>query len=386
MSVEATMAETSVTCLTPAGTGAIATLALHGPRAWQVVRELFRPHPPVSHALPSEPARGRIWLGRMGEESTDEVVVSVRNTNSVPTIEVHCHGGREVIRMLLEAFEARGVRQCTWQDFERLIHDNPLSAAAAVALAEAPTLRTATLLLDQYHGAFAGAIGAILAAWQEDNHDEAGGLIESLAGHAKLGRHLTSPWRVVIAGGPNVGKSSLVNALAGFQRCIVAPTPGTTRDVVTTVIAIDGWPLELADTAGLRQATGSIEEQGIGRARAAVTNADLCLWVLDASTSPIWPDHEIHPLRFVINKVDLPAAWDLDQAGSALRVSALKATGLAELCQAISDWLVPSPPPQGAPVPFTPPLCDRVETAWWDYASGRREEAIQALADLLRRD
>jgi tRNA modification GTPase len=67
-----------------------------------------------------------------------------------------------------------------------------------------------------------------------------------------LGRHLTRPWRVVVAGAPNVGKSSLINALAGFTRTVVTAVPGTTRDVVATAAAIDGWPVELIDTAGLR--------------------------------------------------------------------------------------------------------------------------------------
>ena len=104
-----------------------------------------------------------------------------------------------------------------------------------------------------------------------------------LARYAPLGRRLTAPWRVVVAGPPNVGKSSLVNALAGYQRSIVAPTPGTTRDVVTTRLAIDGWPVELADTAGVREATDALETQGVRLAREATAAADLCLWVLDAS-------------------------------------------------------------------------------------------------------
>ena len=98
-----------------------------------------------------------------------------------------------------------------------------------------------------------------------------------------LGLHLTTPWRVVLAGAPNVGKSSLMNAIAGYQRAIVSPTPGTTRDVVTVTTAIDGWPVQLADTAGLRETQDELESAGVALADAAIGEADLVIVVSDAS-------------------------------------------------------------------------------------------------------
>ena len=130
---------------------------------------------------------------------------------------------------------------------------------------------------------------------------------------AGLGRHLTRPWQVVIAGAPNVGKSSLANALAGYQRAVVSEIPGTTRDLVTTEIALEGWPVELIDTAGLREPGEDLESQGIERALTAAGSADVCLWVLDSSAQPEWPAPPSANMRFVINKVDLPAAWDRNQ-------------------------------------------------------------------------
>jgi tRNA modification GTPase len=371
-----------VACLTPPGTAALAVLAVYGPGAWDVVRPLF--HPLSSAALPAAPEAGRFWLGRLGDELADEVVLAVKHGPPLPLIELHCHGGREVVRLLLEALTARGCQLCTWQELESALGDDPLRAAAVAALAEARTTRTAAVLLDQYHGALARSLDAVLEALRLQEGGTAGRLLDDLAGRAALGRHLTAPWRVAVAGAPNVGKSSLVNALAGYQRSVVSASPGTTRDVVTTLIAVDGWPVELADTAGLRDTAGALEEQGIRLAQQAAAAADLCLWVLDASAPPAWPPFASDRLRLVVNKVDLPAAWDLGQAPAALRVSARTGAGLAELVGALAGWLVPQPPPVGVAVPFTPLLCDRIEEARSLCAAGKLAEALAAVESALQ--
>ena len=176
-----------------------------------------------------------------------------------------------------------------------------------------------------------------------------------------------------------MGKSSLVNALAGYQRSVVAPTPGTTRDVVTSRIAIDGFAIELADTAGLRLDAESLEELGIEQARARILAADLVLWVLDASTPAVWPDIQGRQVRVVVNKVDLAPAWDLGEAATGVRVSAKTGAGLEELCSALSRRLVPDVPGPGVPVPFTPELCDRVADALRLLEEGYAAEALARL-------
>jgi tRNA modification GTPase len=371
-------AVTRVACLTPPGRGAIATIGLHGPQAWEITRQLFRTRKGTE--LPATPLPGRFWLGRLGTDIADEVILAVRQTDPVPYLEAHCHGGREAVRLLLDLFRSRGLVACSWDEFLHHTDDDPLRAAAAVALARAPTVRTAAILLDQHRGAFAAAIADILASLDHGDTAAAAQRLDQLAHFAPLGRHLTDPWRVTVAGAPNVGKSSLVNALAGYQRSVVAPTPGTTRDVVTVNLAVDGWPVELSDTAGLRTAGESLEEAGIQRARAAAAQADLCLWVLNASAEPVWPDAGSGAVRLVVNKVDLPPAWDLNQATGAARVSAQTGEGLPELCAALSGWLVPDVPPEGTAVPFTLPLCERVEEVQQTMATGQIEAVRDRVA------
>jgi tRNA modification GTPase len=359
--------------LTPPGAAAIATLALRGPRAWEIVRELFKPHSTKSAGLPDQPTSGKFWLGRLGEDGGDEVVVAAVRNAAMATIEIHCHGGPEVVRMLLDCLTARGAERCSWQEFEGHTNPDPLQAEATVALSNALTVRTAAILLDQYHGAFERQRQAMLAAFS-NSHEEALSILRELARWSPLGRHLAAPWKVAVLGPPNVGKSSLVNALAGFERCVVSPVPGTTRDVVSTRLAVDGWPIEVHDTAGLRSTEESLEAEGVHRAREAGGHADLCLWVLDASTAPVWPEAPPPGVHFVVNKIDLPAAWEWEKVEGS-KVSALTGAGIPGLCTAIAARLVPEAPPAGAAVPFTDIQCQAVEDALSFCLNGEHERA-----------
>jgi tRNA modification GTPase len=374
------MSETRLACLTPPGQAALAVLGLHGPLAWDAVRAHFRTR--WGKELPGSPQPGRFWLGRLGTDVADEVVVSVRAVSPVPSVEVHCHGGREVVRFLTDLLTARGLRPCPWEEFLSSAGMPAWQAEAAAALAHAPTVRTAAILLDQYHGAFAAALRGLLAALTAGDIVTAKTLASELSRNAPLGRHLTEPWRVAIAGAPNVGKSSLVNALAGYTRSIVDATPGTTRDVVTTRLALDGWPVELADTAGQRPQAGMLEGQGIALARQAVAAADLCLWLLDGSTAPLWPEAPASSVLLVVNKTDLPPAWDWAAAPEALRISARTGAGLDALSAAISRRLVPQPPAPGAAVPFTVRQCAALEEAVRRLEAGDGAGARAVLAAL----
>lgn len=348
---------TVMSCLTPPGKGAIAVIGVRGPAAWPATRTLFERFvsrnkgAAATASLPETPTPGRFGLGRIGTESRDEAVLFVRQAAPTVALEVHCHGGAEVVRLVQELYLRHGVEPVTWEEYERK-HLSPWQASAQQVLANAPTARTAGIALDQWHGAFERTMQHVEALIPAGKRDEARPLTDRLVELIPVGRHLAAPWRVVLAGAPNVGKSSLINALAGFTRCLVSPSPGTTRDVVTTTVALDGWPVELCDTAGLRDGAEELEEAGIVRARQAAAAADLGVWVLDGAAPAVFPERRDGWL-FVVNKNDLPAAWNVSTARGAIAVSALARTGLNELSDALVRRLVPSPPSPGEAVPLT---------------------------------
>lgn len=352
-------APTYIACLTPPGRGAIATLAVQGPHAWEMTRALFEGAAP----LPAVPEAGRFWFGRLGAELRDEVVLAVARTAPVPRLEVHCHGGPEVVRLLQETYALRGATVAEGPTVGLRADEPAWQRDVLAELVRAPTRRTAAILLDQYQGALAGALTRIVADLDAGRGASAREALAHLERQVPLGEHLVRPWRVVLAGAPNVGKSSLVNALVGFTRSLVAPTPGTTRDVVTTAIALDGWPVELTDTAGLRAVAAGVERAGIVRARAALATADLRLWVLDGTAPPVMPEEDGAAWHVVINKSDLAPTWNRASRPDAIVVSARTRAGLDTLCAAIGQKLVPTPPDPGAAVPCTPTACAAVRAA-----------------------
>ncbi|MCX7702040.1 MAG: 50S ribosome-binding GTPase [Gemmataceae bacterium] len=335
---------TFVSRLTPPGTGAIAVLTLHGPKTWDIVRAVFRPRG-RSGTLPERAEPGQVWVGEAGTaEMADECVLVVEEFEPVPHVELHCHGGREVVAWLIELLTSHGAQ---WSETER----QPAERLWRL-VEQAVTVRTAAILLDQAQGAWEREMEALSAAWARQDLEEVRNRVTRLEGWVELGRHLIQPWRVVVAGAPNVGKSSLVNAMAGFQRSIVAPIPGTTRDVVTTTIAIDGWPVELLDTAGWRETAHELERAAIEKAHATAAAADLVVWVYDATVSdPEMPEGEMLRRIVVANKCDLPT---VSQDRAEVCVSARTGSGIATLMAEMIRRLIPHEPEPGAAIPILP--------------------------------
>jgi tRNA modification GTPase len=366
--------------LTPPGRGAIATVLVDGTDATATVATLFAPATREDFA--SAPL-GRILFGRWAG-SGEELVVCHRGQNE---IEVHCHGGEAAADAVLASLADLGCQRVEWTDAVLRATVDRIAAEAGELLARATTLRTAAILLDQYHGALRQELGecaALLDSSDEDSWRAAEQRLEALSQRSRLGRHLAEPFQVVIAGKPNVGKSSLINALVGYPRSIVYHQPGTTRDVVSTRTAFAGWPVELADTAGLRRGAEPLEAAGIDLALKKFAAADLRVLVFDAGQAwgdddeaflAQWPDALI-----VHNKTDLATAAARPQG---TEVSALTGLGIQELIDAIGDRLVPDAPPAGAAVPFAASHERAIVTALDHTKAGHRCQAALLLRSLF---
>lgn len=340
--------------LTPAGRGAIATVAVRGPEAKGVVGRVFRP---LSYSTLDSRQTGEIVVGvfSSGAASGEELVVSVVAPDEV---EIHCHGGLAATSSIVEALKREGCQVQSPAEWVTSVAADPFRASARLALCQATTARTAAYLLDQYHGILSETFDQIQRLKASGDEQAAERVIHELLRWADFGQHLTQPWRVVLAGEPNSGKSSLMNAIMGYQRSIVFDQPGTTRDVLLATTAIEGWPVELRDMAGLRVAGDAIESAGVERAWQEIAAADLVLFISDA-TAPwdaalyeqVLAASQRH-LLVIHNKCDLPSASAEDRLGGHL-VSAVRGDGIEALCRATIHALIPEVPSRGSPIPFT---------------------------------
>lgn len=323
---------------TPPGQGGIAIVRISGAGALRVARQLFGRSEWESH---------RLYYGHIAHqgERLDEAMAvwmqAPRSYTREDVVELQCHGGEITAARVLEAVLALGARPAGPGEFTRRAFENgriDLSQAeAAMRLVGAQGEAEARAALRQMDGAVAKGLQAAkdqlttmlaeIAACTDfpDEIDEAPtaaslaasadalGAALLAACDARKGRVLSEGVSVVIAGRPNVGKSSLLNALLGESRAIVTGEPGTTRDTVHGTLRLAGVAVHLTDTAGLREAAGEAEAIGIERARAAMAAADLMLIVLDAS-APLSSDDEAlldatrdSPRLVLLNKTDLPA-------------------------------------------------------------------------------
>ena len=305
-----------VALLTPVGRGALAVVGVAGSGAVDLIAMAFAPR--GDRPLASRPD-GSIAFGRWASAAgPGEDLVVVRRT--IADLEIHCHGGLAAAEAVLMSLERLGAVRQSWPDWLRAGGRPEAEVTVREALSKVGGPQAARLL------------AAVLA-----------GETAAVASTSSIER-LARPWRVVVAGSVNAGKSSLVNALVGYARSIVSAEAGTTRDLLETRIVLDGWEVDLVDTAGLRdepavRGTGAaVERAGIARAVAASADADLVLRVVDgcdrAATFAAATAHRPSEC-LVLSKADLAATRGENMPASALWTSTVTGEGIEELAAEI---------------------------------------------------
>lgn len=371
------LGDTIAAISTPLGEGGIGIVRLSGPDAVTVADRVFRL--PRGTALADQPSH-TVHYGHVvaRDKVVDEVLVTLlrapRTYTREDTVEIGCHGGIAATRAVLESVLAAGARLAERGEFtQRAFLNGRISLDQAQAVLDVVRAQTALGLeaaVDRLGGRFSseiaelrGDLETLLADLDVDidfpDLDVAveafpprvralAARVAELAAKGEQGRIVREGLTVAILGRPNVGKSTLLNALLAEERSIVAPTPGTTRDTVEDVAAIGGVPVRLIDTAGLRAPADEIEAEGVRRAEAAAHRADLVLLVLDRSTPLESDDRALLARRFDIPRIVVKSKCDLDDrlgplpdlTGPVLDVAARDGHGIDALRDAILSLLV----------------------------------------------
>ena len=396
---------------------AIGILRISGPEAVSVMDRVFRPADgrPMSAHADRELVYGAL-LDRQGETldlCLGTVSRSPHSYTGEDTAELQCHGSPVVLAAGLESLFARGARQALAGEFTRRAFLNGrldlTRAEAVIDIIEARTPLAAKNAAGQLFGAVQRSADAVYAALRDisshyhavlDYPDEdiepfelenykstvsaAERSLRRLLGTYERGRYLDRGVPAVIAGKPNAGKSSLLNALLGYERAIVTELPGTTRDTLYEGCVVGGVPLRLTDTAGMRLTKDRVEALGVERARSAAEEAELLLAVFDLSRPWEPEDEDVAALAkaapksiAVANKCDLPAVWESGRLSAHFDavcvLSAREGAGLDGLEKAVADLF---------PLPEAP-AGEILTNARQAEAIGRAAEHLHAAAAAL---
>ena len=353
---------TIVACATPPGRGGVAVIRVSGPAVRGIAEKMLGKVPPPRRA-------GLVSLADSSGELLDRGLAlffpAPDSFTGEDVLELQVHGSPVVCELLTARLCELGARPAAPGEFSRRAFLNDrmdLSQAEAVAdLIDAASEAAARAAARSLRGAFSGAVNELVSRLTglrahleatldfpdeevnplEDRalrqgFEELGKRFARVSDAAEKGRILRDGLNVVISGRPNAGKSSLMNALAGEPAAIVADEPGTTRDLVRAQVSVRGIPVELIDTAGLRAAGGSVEREGVRRARAARREADLVLEVWDAAAGGRQPRPEARTI-LVRNKIDLTGEPPGLLRDAAVNVSARTGAGLEALRAAIVE-------------------------------------------------
>ncbi|TWT96299.1 GTPase [Neorhodopirellula pilleata] len=388
--------------LTAVGRSAVAVIGLRGPRARHCLDACFhRAHP--REFRPGQIRYG-IWraddtdesdgdgLGDLNVDRNDEVAGEsiVVTPIGEDEFEIHAHGGVAAIGKIMQSLVRNGVRRIDADDYERHHHSDLLTREAESVLIRCSTTRNAAIAMNQVRFGLADW----LRSWWANPGDlgELQDRTRRIMQFAAVGEHLVDPYRVVLSGPPNVGKSSLINRLVGYGRAITHDAPGTTRDVIACDTVIAGLNVRLSDTAGIRVDGDAIEREGIRRGAIAITQAELVVAVVSPSCLDELPTMRQRilslapnvPVLEVLNQADRldlpppkaacePSAASEPKAASELRTASARSAaelprlrtiaieipdasahddGIADLTDAIIGRLRPADPEERQAIPI----------------------------------
>jgi tRNA modification GTPase len=371
--------DTIAAIATPPGEGGIGVIRLSGPQAIEIASKLFQSD---HDAQLSDADTHRLYHGHVvwNNEVLDEVLAVVmrkpHSYTSEDVVEFQAHGSPIVLRAMLEATFEAGARPAEPGEFtQRAFLNGRLSldqAQGVLDVIQAKTQLSARYALDRLEGKFsrllhqvrdhltellAGvSVGMDYPDYEEDaipqqklldGLRQAEHTVQEVLSKAKDGRILREGFSVAIVGKPNVGKSTLLNALLNTNRALVTAIAGTTRDTLEEWLELDGVPFRLTDTAGLHASDDEVEQLGMERTRAALDNADLALVMLDITSEPTDEDRAVlaqaqskHHL-ILVNKIDIDQAQSVEslcnnlglESEKILEISAQAGTSLDELKQ-----------------------------------------------------
>lgn len=385
------MPDTIAAIATIQAPSAIGIVRLTGPDTRRILDGVFAPANgrPMSAQTPRKLVFGRA-LDRSGGVIDEALAVLFPGPNSYTgedCAEIHCHGSPVVLDEVLAAAFARGARQARGGEFTQrafLSGRMDLIQAESVAdLIDAESAGAARNAVGQLQGRMSRSVGGIYDALMdvvsrfyaivdypdeeieplqqaqiEQTLAESAERLDALLATFSRGRLLKSGVPAVILGKPNAGKSSLLNALLGYDRAIVTDIAGTTRDTVEEKVLVGSVLLRLCDTAGIRDAADTVERLGVERAQQAAQRAELALLVLDGSAPLTREDEEAiaaarraRRMLVLVNKADLPQVLDTAalrvRFGEVIPLSARSGTGVDALCRVVEEFFAGGETPRG---------------------------------------
>ena len=395
---------------------AIGIVRISGPETLAVLDRVFTP---LYGGPMSGRADRRLVLGKLTAADGALLDICLATVSRGPgsytgedTAELQCHGSPVVLRAALDSLFAAGARQAKAGEFTRRAflsgRMDLTQAEAVIDLIDAETPQIATLAASQLDGAIRKKTDAVYdeltaicshyhavidypdediepfaMAQYEETLSGAEDALARLLATFRRGSVLKNGVPCAILGRPNAGKSSLLNAILGYDRAIVTDIPGTTRDTIEEKAVLGGTLLRLSDTAGLRDTADPVEKEGVLRAHAAAEGAGLVLAVLDGSAPLTAEDEAVltaakaAPKYIIIkNKSDLPSAWDMD---GTIDLSALTGAGLDKLEAAVAEMFKEREPLPAGEMLTNPRQADAVGRAL-DYVRAARDAMAQGFA------